>query len=52
VGVVAIAVETVAGVEGVVANVTEVDLGCWTNSAPLTAVELLDGATVEEVDGT
>jgi hypothetical protein len=30
------------------AGVIRVDLGCWIISAPLTVVELLDGATVEE----
>jgi hypothetical protein len=38
VGVVAIVVRIAASVEGVVANVIEVDLGCWTNSVPLTVV--------------
>ena len=49
---VAIVVRTAAGVEGTVANVIEVDLGCWTNSVPLAVVELLDRATVEEAGGT
>jgi hypothetical protein len=48
-GAVAIVVRTAANVEGVTAKVTEVDLDYWTNSAPLTVVELLDR---EEAGGT